>query len=841
MGPSQPSGSMSPPPSSHPQGPTSPPASTAASSTPFVRSHHDELPEPLSENQSVASELLRGRSEQPRSTLDSINNSTSMSRAASSSSASGEGEIAIALKCPSLDKDSAVVRVRSSDTVLVLKQTIEATWPGAPRAEGMRCIRSGRILSDNEVFSQLTEMNRPTPSRRSSYLRQQQQQQQLQQSQVHNSLPRSALSTQIILPENATADDVPPRFGSTSTQLPSSYQPAFGPYFSEPSSTAARSTPGVSAKDDDAVMSGSIINAGMNRSRTAQDGDDAYSVLEDVLKVTAPDNWPLLVEALKAAYDEYVLIYERIYNEALVAQKRGETASPTPIDSSSTQSDLLTSVETTLLGWDPIQVPGDDHANATSTASTSSGNETRHLYQQVSHRGLPYLLRISTTPLAVQRSEALCALLQRITTLGSMIEKLENVIMLGRLIPVQHPAFSGVHGGESASGPLNGAASTARDMALERVGIVAGATRIAQRMVEACRGITFTDVTAVIVPMAFVGFKVGILLSIMLQDADKLKKYFLLGMASVYVVFESYRIVQRRMRVRQRMAPRVPVPVPPPPPPPAHQQEDDRAAEGDAGQAAAATSPTAPMGANVPTAPLHEEQVERQATQDPLRPLPPPQAPARIASRPAFSLDWCIDQMAFVGLDAEDAELGLLPALGTSSSSSSAPNSASRSWVHRILGSEWVLPLLLFCFTMMPAVEQRRKRAIEERERVIRKWTRLEQERRERVQEMLRAQEEEKRELAEQQQQQQGSDEQSGSASVPAPTASVPLAGLPAGEDLGLQQKRAEYADRMLRQRRNTEAVDMDDDDDGEVAARRLARQMQDDEEEAEMDDLNIF
>lgn len=152
MGPSQPAGSMSAPSQgSHSQGPTSPPASTAASSNPFVRSHQDELPAPS------ASDSLQGRSEGVRSTLDPKGSSASLSRMASSSAASHEDEICVAIKCPSLDKDSVLVRVRSTDTVLALKQTIQATWPGAPRADGMRCIRSGRILSDTEVFSQLTE------------------------------------------------------------------------------------------------------------------------------------------------------------------------------------------------------------------------------------------------------------------------------------------------------------------------------------------------------------------------------------------------------------------------------------------------------------------------------------------------------------------------------------------------------------------------------------------------------------------------------------------------------------------------------------------------------------
>lgn len=110
---------------SHSQGPASPSTSTAASSNPFVRSHDDEPPTPMSSHPS--------------------------------------GHISVAIKCPSLDKDSAVVNVSKTDTVLALKEAIQRTWAGAPRADGMRCIRSGRILSDNEVFSQLAETVSSSP------------------------------------------------------------------------------------------------------------------------------------------------------------------------------------------------------------------------------------------------------------------------------------------------------------------------------------------------------------------------------------------------------------------------------------------------------------------------------------------------------------------------------------------------------------------------------------------------------------------------------------------------------------------------------------------------------
>ena len=520
----------------------------------------------------------------------------------------------------------------------------------------------------------------------------------------------------------------------------------------------------------------------MYDSDAAHDGADAYAVLMETLRVTAPENWPVAIEALKQAHDEYVLIYEHIYNQAYAAQKGGESASSTWSEDALTQSQLLTSVETTLLGWDPVQLPTED-PTATSAASpgTGTGNDTQHLYQQVTHQGLPYLLCISATPLAIQRSEAMAALLQRMATLKTVIDKLEYVAMLGQIAQAHHPTLFGARDNVSgATGPAesNGSAAAARTMAFEQGGVVATASRLARSTADVLRSITFADASAVILPMLFVGFKVGVLLSVMLRGADTMKKYFVLGMASVYVIFESYRIVQRRMRARQRMTPRVPAPAP---------QGDGNAGQAPAAAEAQGNGTLAPMGANVPTAPSHEQAAERQATEDPSRPLPPPQAPLRITAR-RFTYDWWIDHMAFVGLDIEDGELGLVPA------ASVRTNQTSR--LYSLLCSSWILPPLLFLVTMSPAVEQRRKRAIEERERVIRKWTRLEAERRERLTQM----------------------QQPANASAPVFV------------DVDLQQKRSDYADRILRQRRATEA-DADDDD----MARQVAR------DEDDLMDMNVF
>ena len=175
LGPTPSSGSMSASSNPHAQGPASPSASTAASSNPFVRPHHDDQPRNIAADEPLASEpvshphrtqLASSTTDPVRSSSSADRRSSSLSRTASSASLLRADEISVAIKCPSLDQDSAVVKVSLTDTVLALKHIIQRTWSGAPRADGMRCIRSGRILNDNETFAQLVQtVSIPTSSR----------------------------------------------------------------------------------------------------------------------------------------------------------------------------------------------------------------------------------------------------------------------------------------------------------------------------------------------------------------------------------------------------------------------------------------------------------------------------------------------------------------------------------------------------------------------------------------------------------------------------------------------------------------------------------------------------
>lgn len=81
---------------------------------------------------------------------------TGSSRGTSSAldgNAVGSALVRLSIKCPSSEapnSEGEILSVSASTTIAQVKKQIETTWPGRPKAEGMRCIRAGRLLDDAE-------------------------------------------------------------------------------------------------------------------------------------------------------------------------------------------------------------------------------------------------------------------------------------------------------------------------------------------------------------------------------------------------------------------------------------------------------------------------------------------------------------------------------------------------------------------------------------------------------------------------------------------------------------------------------------------------------------------
>jgi hypothetical protein len=101
------------------------------------------------------------------------------SNAGSSATPPAERLVHLRIKSPSLPLSSSLssstlgagaldsLAVAPHTTIAQVKRHIEAAWPGRPRAEGMRCIRAGRLMQDEETVEGMGGVSTREVERRS--------------------------------------------------------------------------------------------------------------------------------------------------------------------------------------------------------------------------------------------------------------------------------------------------------------------------------------------------------------------------------------------------------------------------------------------------------------------------------------------------------------------------------------------------------------------------------------------------------------------------------------------------------------------------------------------------
>jgi hypothetical protein len=101
------------------------------------------------------------------------------SNAGSSAAPPSERLVHLRIKSPSLPLSSSLssstlgagaldsLAVAPHTTIAQVKRHIEAAWPGRPRAEGMRCIRAGRLMQDEETVEGMGGVSTREVERRS--------------------------------------------------------------------------------------------------------------------------------------------------------------------------------------------------------------------------------------------------------------------------------------------------------------------------------------------------------------------------------------------------------------------------------------------------------------------------------------------------------------------------------------------------------------------------------------------------------------------------------------------------------------------------------------------------
>ncbi|KAN0063887.1 hypothetical protein ACQY0O_003493 [Thecaphora frezii] len=782
-----------------------------------------------------------------------MSGSATMSRAPSLSnldiSASTSESVLLSIKCPTLVRDSALIRFQPETTVLQIKQSIQRTWPGKPQVQGLRFIRGGRLLNDDETVRDFTAgtdpnepasvhlvirpdawldpKNRPTPSRRSSYLRQ---------------LPLTSPLTTPGIPENPELESAsyfttlptsvasPPRHQRLSLRTASAN-------LRWDSFSATDNRHSNSTRDGSSVSNASSSNCDtpIERSSTSrghgdlpwtssrfaepptmrQHSDHGVWDLErdfalpsnvtseddhfrQIFMATAPDNYPLLAESARLVYSFYLDQYCRLYQASQKGQldasdyqsgedDSGDVHDADDLDSDDESADLARSVEKELFGWEPFERPPLERQH-----EVAKGQDLEYMYQEVQCNGLPYLLQLAVTTADRQRSAAMAQLLQRMTRLRSIIKMLDSMtrfadvlartssadpahaalvppsILLPPSLFAQGPAAADAHLQQRQQ--REGANNT---NALQVPGHAAPAAphllpQAVRTTLAGMTELTWNEIFSMMVPLFFLGLKLGIMLYVFARGASTLKRYTMMGAAVLYVFWEAFKMIKRRTDTRQA----------------ARQRQAAAAAAAAAGAAGAganqgvaglAEGVPRPAGANVPHANLENSTSGGgEAEADPLAPLPPVHAPRRFSSAnpTLYNPEHWLELLAFIGMDSEDEELGLLPAPGTTVD---APRRRGRVF-HLI-----VVPLVLFFVTLVPEIEMKRRRAIEEREDAVRNAVRMREERENRIRE-LRSQ---------QQQQQQGQAQAQASEGEEGQMASGDYKGV-----LG------EYSERILRRRR---------------------------------------
>ncbi|EPQ27998.1 uncharacterized protein PFL1_04325 [Pseudozyma flocculosa PF-1] len=651
----------------------------------------------------------------------------------------GEG-VLLSIKCPSLVRDSARIRFHPDTTVLQIKQSIERTWPGKPRSQGLRFIRAGRLLADTETVAEfavgtdpsepvsvhlvirpdawLDPKNRPTPSRRSSYLRQVPLASPLLtpglrdiSSSYFTTLPTSSpLQSQRTSPRaqpTPLPEDRPVPSGShssvsTASTRSSGATPVHAPSTTRPGRLSRQSSRSGDGADMHGFGGGMWWNtavadfalpARMTTASSMPPASDDHDKFRQILMATAPANYPLLVDSATLLHDVYLERYRRLYRASQKGQLSGEApVSALAGDGDGEESDddnadededvlsLAQSVEDELFGWEPIDMPALDRR-----PDVPGGKELEYLYHEVQCNGLPYLLQLAVTPSDRQRSAAMSQLLGRMERLASTIKLLNSLTMHASLLagaadvapfapsamsPASGTALSpDLHAQLPARAAVAAAAPPPLGGADPQNPQPRGRAAAAQLVPVAWRStfaglaeLTWNEIFSMTVPLFFLGLKLGIFLYVFGRGASDMKRFAMMAAASIYVVWEAVKL-----------------------------------------------------------------------TNDPLAPLPPVHAPRRYTtSEPSLlSVEHWLERIAYIGMESEDEDLGLLPPLGS-------PRPAARTRRRGRVFHHVVVPLVLFFATLVPDIEMKRRRAIEEREDVVRDAVSKAEERIERIRAMQR-------------------------------------------------------------------------------------------------------
>lgn len=204
----------------------------------------------------------------------------------------------------------------------------------------------------------------------------------------------------------------------------------------------------------------------------------------------------------------------------------------------------------------------------------------------------------------------------------------------------------------------------------------------------------------VLFAVLFLSFKMAILVYIFTKGASELKKTVLIATAVVYIALEAWKLAKRRQARREQALQH-------------RQQQQEVAQEQQEYQQQREQDPRQRHQAE--TAQHTTTVSEAEAEGDDLT----PRAPSRAVTASPVSVEFWLEKLAYLHLEDEDGQLGFRLHSDDTRGSPRISSNTSRgvlSLIHEIL----LLPLFLAIATLVPEIEERRRRAIEARNALIR-------------------------------------------------------------------------------------------------------------------------
>jgi hypothetical protein len=310
-------------------------------------------------------------------------------------------------------------------------------------------------------------------------------------------------------------------------------------------------------------------------------------------------------------------------------------------------------------------------------------------YEQVHFDGLPYLLRIERN----DQEERLRVLLKRMEKLRDIMHQMEKLINYQSLL--DRARDSPVYVDHSATRDAN------RQHPVNRTPL--SAVQIAAQRLSLLQS---GDIANIMMNSTFLTVKMAIMVYVFTRGASSLKTGMIAGLAFLYVTFETYKMTQRRLHMRMRAM---------------QQAMGVQAGPQNEARAVPMTRQSSRT----------QNEVQENGNDE----IVAPQSPVQYRVASPILLEYWIERIALWNLAQEDEQLGFQPAVGRTRQARRRRRGAQadQSVLIRALRDYVMLPLLLFIVTLVPAIEQKRRRAIDLRDDLIRSTARKHEEQQERL------------------------------------------------------------------------------------------------------------